>query len=100
MQVSILLIVAILIVIHQLIWDIKLLCGGKELDIKVTTDMTPEKLFQHIKEISAHHGFGDATKLEQWSDVYEFWETVNSAEDIKPVDGAKFRVVRMCTVSL
>ena len=78
----------------------KLLCGGKELKIKVRSNMTSEKLFQHIKEISAHHGFGDATKLEQWSDVYKFWEMVNSAEDIKPADGAKFRVVRMCTVSL
>ena len=78
----------------------KLLCGGKELEIKVRWNMTSEELFQHIKKVSAHGGFGDATKLEQWSDIRELWETVNSAEDIKRADGAKFRVVRMCTVSL
>ena len=100
---SILLIVAItllkyLVVIHQVVWDIKLFCGGKELETKVKSDITSVELFQWIKKRSG--GFGDATKLEQWSDVYEFWETVNSAKDIKPADGAKFRVVRMCTVSL
>ena len=100
---SILLIVAItllkyLVVIHQVVWGIKLLCGGKELEAKVISHITSWELFKWIEKKSG--GLGDATKLEQWSDVYEFWETVNSAKDIKPADGAWFRVVRMCTVSL
>ena len=72
-----------------------LLCLGKIVEINVKPHITSEELFQHIKEIS---GVGDAMELEQASDGT--WEMVNSAEEIKPADGAKFRVVRMCTVSL
>ena len=72
-----------------------LLCLGKEGVIGVKSHVTSEELFQHIKEVS---GLGDAMELKQWND--SSWTMVNSAEDIKPADGAKFCVVRMCTVSL
>ena len=75
-----------------------LLYLGKEVEINVKSHITSEELFQHIKEAYAS-GFGDAIELEQWNDN-STWMMVNSAEDIKPADGAKFRVVRMCTVSL
>ena len=72
-----------------------LLCLGKEVEINVESHITSEELFQHIKEVS---GVGDAMELKQWND--SSWTMVNSAEDIEPADGAEFRVVRMCTVSL
>ena len=73
-----------------------LLCLGKRVEINVKSHTTSEELFQHIKEVS---GLGDAMELEQWNDISS-WVMVNSAENIKPADGAKFRVVRMCSVSL
>ena len=72
-----------------------LLCLGKRVEINVKSRIASEELFQHIKEIS---GVGDAMELKQRTG--HSWEMVNSAEDIKPQDGAKFRVVCMCTVSL
>ena len=72
-----------------------LLCLGKRVEINVKSHIASKELFQHIKEIS---GVGDAMELEQ--DRYGTWKMVNSAKDIEPADGAKFRVVSMCTVSL
>ena len=73
-----------------------LLCLGKRVEINVKSHITSEELFQHIKEIS---GVGDAMELKQRTGR-STWKVVNSAEDIKPQDGAQFRVVCMCTVSL
>ena len=72
-----------------------LLCLGKRVEINVKPHITSEELFQHIKEIS---GVGDAMELKQRTG--RTWKMVNSAEDIKPLIGAKFCVVCMCTVSL
>ena len=76
-----------------------LLCLGKRVEINVKSRIASEELFQHIKEIS---GVGDAMELEQrTAKIFGGnWKVVNSAEDIEPADGAKFRVVRMYTVSL
>ena len=73
-----------------------LLCLGKRDEINVKSHITSEELLQHIKEVS---GLGDAMELKQRVGL-RTWKMVNSAEDITPADGAKFRVVRMCTVSL
>ena len=73
-----------------------LFCLGKRVEINVKSHITSEELFQHIKEVP---GLGDAMKLEQRNDSSS-WTMVNSAEDIEPADGAEFRVVRMCSVSL
>ena len=74
-----------------------LFTDGARHEINVKSHITSEELFQHMKAVS---GLGNATKLEQWNDLYDIWETVHSAEDIELADGAKFRAVRMCTVSL
>ena len=71
-----------------------LFCLDKRFEINVKSHITSEELFQHIKEVS---GLGDAMELEQWNDN-SGWTMVNSAEDIEPADGAKFCVVRMCSV--
>ena len=73
-----------------------LFTDGARHEINVKSHITSEELFQHMKAVS---GFGDETKLEQFISTY--WRKVNSAEHLRPADGAKFRqVVRMCTVSL
>ena len=74
-----------------------LFTDGARREINVKSHITSEELFQHMKAVS---GFGDAMELEQWREDYEFWVTINTAEDIELEDGANFRVVRMCTVSL
>ena len=56
-------------------------------------DITPEELFQCIKDES---GFGEAMKLEQLDADVNEWVAVTAAEDIEPADGAKFRVVCAC----
>ena len=74
-----------------------LFTDGARREINVKSHITSEELFQHMKAVS---GLGDATKLEQWRDIYGFWATVDSAEKTEVADGAKFRVVCMCTVTI
>ena len=73
-----------------------LFTDGARHEINVKSHITSEELFQHMKAVS---GFGDAMELEQ-TNPWGFWKMVNSAENIELADGAKFRVVCMCTVSL
>ena len=71
-----------------------LFTDGARREINVKSHITSEELFQHMKAVSR---FGE---LEQWNPQIRDWYMVNSAEDIKLEDGAKFRqMVRMFTVS-
>ena len=76
-----------------------LFTDGARREINVKSHITSEELFQHIIVVS---GFGDEIKLEQWIQtvIGYRWKMVKSAKYIQLADGAKFRVVRMCTVSL